>query len=277
MRFDINDIKNLKNINKEKLDEITAMIQQETERYLEDRERLKERARQNPDQARKENIAVVITILAFIGFIVLLTVCMATRPILCMSCFGVLIAIFTTMAIVQHGISWESWYVALFPVIGVVLTALPIIEVVHQKNTGETIFTKRFIITVMTIIFTVVGLIMIIEPIAKRLAIKKICTHPVMATCIFLKVKEIHDENGRSILFAPKWEYSLGGKAYEYQEKEYSNISVPNIGERRELMINPDDPEQAYRKNPGTMALFIGGGLACLAFSAIMIYFEFIR
>lgn len=260
----------------EKLREITETIQKEAERFREDRERIKQKQRENPDQARKENAAVAIVILTFIGLIVLLTVFMATRPILCMSVFGVMITIFTSMAIKQHGIDRNTWFVPLFPVVGVVLTALPIIEVIHQNKTGETIFTKRFIIVIMTIIFTFAGLVMIIEPIIKRISNKKIYTHPVNATCIFIETKIYRDEHGKSILFAPRWEYTVGNKSYEYQETEYSNIDVPKIGEPRQILINPDAPDQAYRVNSGTMALFIVGGLMCLAFSYIMVYFEFI-
>lgn len=260
----------------ESLKEINEKIQKEAKRYLEDRQRIKQEMKNNPQQARKETAAVLICIFTFIGLIVLLTVFMMTEPILCMSCFGVILAVFSIMAIVQHGLNWNSWFVPLFPVVGAVLTALPIIDVIHRNSTGETIFTKRFIIVIMTIIFTFAGLVMIVVPIIKRHVNKKIYTQPIMAVCIFIKTEIMRDKDGTKILFAPKWEYTVGGKIYEYQETEYSNIDVPKIGEERQIFINPDDPDQAYRLNPGALALLICGGLMCIAFSCIMIYFEFI-
>lgn len=256
--------------------EITETLKKEAERYREDRERIKQKQKEDPAGTRKENIAVIVCILSFIGFIALITVCMITEPILCMSCFGVVLTVFTVMSIVQHGLSWESWFVPLFPVVGAVLTALPIIDVVQRYNTGYTIFTKRFLIVIMSIAFTFAGLVMIIVPLIKQHVNKKIYTHPVMATCIFIKTKLMHDKDGYSILYAPRWEYTVGKKTYEFQEREYSNISVPNIGEEREILINPDAPDQAYRVSPGAQALFLVGGIMCLAMTYIMIYFEFI-
>lgn len=261
--------------NKETIKEVSEIIQEEAQRFVEDRERLKEAERnRDPKEKRKESITIIFFILLFTGVIFSLAIFANTKPILCAPVFGVLFLVFGSMAVKQHKLSFENLYLLIFPLVGLALIVIPIMEMQHVKNTGETMFTKRVLVYFMGSVFCFVGTLFVVTTPLKNHFMMKKCSEPVIARCTFLKERVFYEDGKRKVIYAPKWEYTIRGKVYEYQEEEYSNIDLPRLDEERLIYVNPEALEQAYRRSPKSMIFFICMGLFCIAGGLAFFYAE---
>lgn len=112
------------------------------------------------------------------------------------------------------------------------------------------------------VILIIVGVVLVLMPSVKRIIMQKKCSERVMATCVSLDRNVTTEDGQTSTTYAPKWEYSFNGRVYHHQEKLYTNIGVPDVGKEYEIFINPDDPEQIYRKDLATsVSGFVFGGV----------------
>lgn len=188
---------------------------------------------------------------------------------LAIACMGLLFFVVGIIAVVSMKITWDSYYVLAFPLVGFFMTAFPIADIIKKKMGGETLFTDGFMLGMVSVIFTAAGALMIVMPFVKRHFMLKKCTEVVMARCIYLDSHISRDDHGSTRVYAPKWEYYFGGMVYQHQESTYSNVGVPRLGDEREIYVDPYDPNTIYRKDRsisilvliiGAVFLFVGIG-----------------
>lgn len=220
----------------------------------------------------KGTIAGIAVVIFFIAVVIGMIHFSKTDPPLCVACLGSLLLVFGLIALTQVKIDWDTWLVIIFPIVGLALTVLPIIDSVHKSRTGETIFTDRNICGMIAVVFFIAGVLMLIMPFVKRSCKLRVCTMTVTAKCASLDSRVAHSKRGgRHYVYAPKWEYTVDGKVYEHQEKQYSNRGVPVVGSEYEILVNPDDPNDIYRHDHAGLKfiLFLG---AAFAVSGIVIF-----
>lgn len=155
-----------------------------------------------------------------------------------------------------------------------------------DKKLGSWVVIVYFVLAIALLIFArsdnnlglgaciaLMGVAATVHPIVKRNVMLKRCTETVTAVCIGLDEKISHShEHGRTVLYAPKWEYSFGGRVYQHQETLHSNIGVPKIGSEYELYINPDDPDEIYRKDKKGNAFQYLFGIVFVVFGVLAMF-----
>lgn len=217
-------------------------------------------------------IAGIAVVVFFIAAVIAMIHFSKTDPPLCAACLGSIFLVFGLVGLSQTKINWDNWLVILFPIAGLALTVLPIIDRVHKNSTGETIFTDKNILGMISAVFFIAGVLMLIMPFVKRRCKLKVCTETVTATCASLDSRVVHSKHGvRHYTYAPKWEYTVGGKAYKHQENQYSNRGVPVVGEEYEILVNPYDPNEIYRHDPSGLRFMLIMG-ACFTVSGVIIF-----
>lgn len=78
---------------------------------------------------------------------------------------------------------------------------------------------------------------------------KKICTQEVQAVCVYVQSRWSKSGNGHSTrIYIPIYEFPYKGNTACIAGNAQHN-TVPVVGERRDLIINPDDPTEFYYKN----------------------------
>ena len=114
--------------------------------------------------------------------------------------------------------------------------------------------------------FAFIGAVLTICSIVETSRKRQRCTVPVRATCVELLEDESYDnESGASTtVYCPVYEYEFSGRLYRCHDKQYSNISVPELYGVYDLLVNPNDPEDFYdpkrAKGSYIVRMVIGGG-----------------
>lgn len=220
-------------------------------------------------------LAGIAVLIFFIADLIAMVVFSKTNPSLCIACLGILFLVFGTLALTQTKITWETWIIIIVPIIGFLLTALPIADLISKNNTGQTIFTQNNIIIMVSAGLFIAGILMIIMPLLKRHFMLKKCTKKVIAKCIDIDSNIVHGNNGTRRVYAPKWEYYINGKFYEHQENTYTNVRVPRVGDEHEIFVNPYDANQIYRDNPYTLIILLLLGIMFTAAGILTFYAGF--
>ncbi len=99
--------------------------------------------------------------------------------------------------------------------------------------------------------FMMIGAVMIVANVVLSNRKKHQCTFPVQATCVELLEKENYDhESGASTtVYCPVYEYVANGVRLRSNDAQYSNVGIPQLNERYEIMIDPEHPEIFYDPN----------------------------
>lgn len=216
-------------------------------------------------------IAGIAVVVFFIADVIAMIWFSKTKPSLTAACLGLLFLVFGLAAVKSIKLSWDNWLFIIFPIVGFLLTALPIFDFIYKKNTGETIFTERYIIFMSAAAFSAAGVLMMIMPLLKRHFMLKKCTETVIAECVYLDSHRTRTGHGYTRVYAPKWKYVLGGTVYEHQENVYSNVHVPAVGDEQEILVDPYEPQRIYRSSKRDLIkTFIIG--AVLVVSGITIF-----
>lgn len=131
-----------------------------------------------------------------------------------------------------------------------------------------------FIILVMFVAFILMAASSSMTPyfyVKKKVKhLKKVCTEPVTAVCTDPNIKDLFDiireeielmplyvnvkKTSRSSMktryvrsfCSPIYELYYGGKTYILCDNNYNNFEIPDEGQERELLINPDNPQEFY-------------------------------
>lgn len=236
---------------------------------------------ESPDPDTPQNnskagcIAGAAVILFFIAELIALAVFSQTNPILCVPCVGLLFLVFGIIALVQTKITWDTYPVIIFPFVGFLMIVLPLADFLSRQRTGETIFTTELISGMVSVVMFLAGVLMIVMPRLKRKAMLNVCTETVLAKCIALDSHISHGKHRSTRVYAPKWEYFIGGTFYEHQENTYTNVNVPKIGDLTEILVNPDDPNQIYRHNPSVLLITTIMGIVCIGMGVLTVYAVF--
>jgi len=129
---------------------------------------------------------------------------------------------------------------------------ISILLAIHNSISFEQqIFMVKILIPLLLMaIFPIIGTIMMINTLLYRKTMLQKCTLKTEGTCIELRMM-IREGIGKGItVYSPIYEYYIDGQKYIYDNYPYSNISVPKIGDKEILYINPDNFNEAYRKHP---------------------------
>lgn len=109
--------------------------------------------------------------------------------------------------------------------------------------------------------FTIVGLFILINTLRGRVRARKNCTVPVVARCVRIsdgsefnrypdepmdadEAQELEIEQSETV--APVFEIDYCGQTIELEPKMYSNICNTQVGEVRNMYVNPADPKKYY-------------------------------
>lgn len=109
--------------------------------------------------------------------------------------------------------------------------------------------------------FAIVGLFIFIKTLRGRARARRNCTVPVVARCVRIsdgsefnrdpdepmdadEAQEHEIEQGDTV--APVFEIDYCGQTIELEPKMYSNICNTQVGEVRNMYVNPADPKEYY-------------------------------
>lgn len=124
-------------------------------------------------------------------------------------------------------------------------------------------------------LFAILGAVMLILNIISSYCMKKVCTEPVSAVCVYLKIKKTYSStNGKSsTYYSPVFEYQYKGNTYCAAESYNGSSSAAlSVGSRYDLCLNPSDPTDFYRKRSkmipliGDMLFIVMGICCCIIF-----------
>ena len=164
---------------------------------------------------------------------------------------------------------------ALFLIIGVILIMMSLFSLL--ANDGMKASVSAYSDVIMLAVFVLVGLGMIIVPLINRSRLKKVCTQPVQAKCIEL----LNPRHGNSFprKRAPLYEFYYNGETRRLMNGVYSSKGYPQIGEVREIFIDPTYLDEYYDPKSSAANLiftcilgtfFMGMGILCF----VLIYFN---
>ena len=111
-------------------------------------------------------------------------------------------------------------------------------------------------------VFALIGFAILCANLVGRLRARKKCSTQVVAKCVRISnaseamVKEGEDvEEGDTLLEAPVFEISYNGQTFELDPHTYTNVCKTQVGEIRNIYINPDDPKEYYDPKEDNMSM----------------------
>lgn len=157
---------------------------------------------------------------------------------------------------------------AIFILIGAGLIIYPLLNIF----TGFVIGNEIIVYSALGM-FVLIGLLLIIIPIAKNLYLKKVCTVVVEAKCTELASSGFYYYDGRCSPYIPVWEYTFDGVTYHEKEPTARNFALPSEGDYCELHVNPDVPTEFYQEASPVNLFFLilGACFAALGILAIVL------
>lgn len=207
-------------------------------------------------------IAGILFLIIFIGGMIGMYVGSKTDLRICLMSLG---AILLSVGIVTavNGIKIKGakkitplTIAAIFILIGAGLIIYPLLNIF----TGFVIGNEIIVYSALGM-FVLIGLLLIIIPIAKNLYLKKVCTVVVEAKCTELASSGFYDYDGRCSPYIPVWEYTFDGVTYHEKEPTARNFALPSEGDYCELHINPDNPKEFYQETSPVKVLYLVLGL----------------
>ena len=207
-------------------------------------------------------IAGILFLIIFIGGMIGMYVGSKTDLRICLMSLG---AILLSVGIVTavNGIKIKGakkitplTIAAIFILIGAGLIIYPLLNIF----TGFVIGNEIIVYSALGM-FVLIGLLLIIIPIAKNLYLKKVCTVVVEAKCTELASSGFYDYDGRCSPYIPVWEYTFDGVTYHEKEPTARNFALPSEGDYCELHVNPDNPKEFYQETSPVKVLYLVLGL----------------
>ena len=229
----------------------------------------------DPAPAKKgSGIASVLFILYFIGTIIAAVVFSQTEPALCIAAVGSLFLVIGVVSLFQNGLSVENFMALVFPVIGLLMTVIPILYV-YGKSHPEAIQIDRNACIRITLMGTaLLGFVIAVMTPLSSLVARNRCSQPVTAKCIFRLFRFARSKRsvgaGRTYrLFNPVWQYEVDGAVYITSEGVYSGENVPEIFDEQTIFYQPGKPYNIVR--PLKVAIFVPVivGVAFVVFSVL--------
>ncbi|WP_294486492.1 hypothetical protein [uncultured Ruminococcus sp.] len=224
--------------------------------------------------------AAFLLIFMFIGGIIGAAVFSQINPPLCISCIGAIFLVIGLVTAVQS----KSGPVFLVALVGLLMTALPIVYVYGKSHPDSFQLTTTMIIRLILVLMTLVGLGLMIFPHVSHSKAMSRCSQTVNAKCIYrtfhTKSSNTHSNmmnssGGRAHsirVYSPVWQYEVGGVIFVTSENVYTNFDVPEIGEIREIRFDPRMPSYIYRPMGGTRLIPTIIGLMFVVLSVITLF-----
>ena len=109
------------------------------------------------------------------------------------------------------------------------------------------------------------GLFMVVSVPVGNAMKKRRCTVEVDAVVIDRVCRRRSRTGQGSPLYHPVYEYRYNGVTYTSEDKKASNIKVPQVGDRMEAYVNPDNPNDVYVVWTGRDIYSVMGGIGLMA------------
>ncbi|MCR5542448.1 MAG: hypothetical protein K6F71_16710 [Ruminococcus sp.] len=198
--------------------------------------------------SKADSIKATIFVIAFIGVMIAMPIFAQTEPLLCMTTFGAVILIFGLINLFQNGVSLESIFNLVIPLIGAVLVVISVMNVYHKSHSDSFYFTQTMMAKIACVGFEIVGAgMMVISPVLHFRKMNE-CTQIITAKCIYRNYNK--NANGRTAAhhhYELWWQYEVNGMIYVTSENTSTNKDVPIVGDLREIRFSPEKPWKIYR------------------------------
>lgn len=156
-------------------------------------------------------------------------------------------------------------------ILGIISTIIGIIQLLNLQDKAFEIlvsiskhFPEMTILDIVGGFLILIGMGIIIIPEIIRIKKEKRCIYVVEGTVV-----DLYRSHQSYRVKYPVYSYTYNGKEYFFQDTG-RNFSLPKVGDKEEIYINPDDPEDAIlrvnyvRVVRNTLGIFyIIGGLLC--------------
>ena len=201
------------------------------------------------EEDKGSGIKSAVFLITFVGAILGAIVFSQIEPLLCVTCIGAVFLVIGTMGALQ-GRFPDNAPMLIVPLIGLLMTVLPVVAL-YGRRTGTTLLTVDTVVTIALGVMILVGVGLVVLPPVIHAARLRRCTCTVPAVCIFrtYRFDRSTDARGRSYtrqIYSPVWQYAQDGVVYVTAEGVYG-ADTPEIGERREILCDPQHPADIYR------------------------------
>lgn len=223
-----------------------------------------------------EKLKSIFIVAVFVGGCIGAIIFHKTEPRATVICIGAVFFIFGLFFLFSQKLSLNNIPILLFPVLGALMIIIPALMLyAENSDTLDSEAIDRLAINCFMSIFILVGVGLIAFPPIIHKNKMKLFTVQIEAVCIHLDTHISRSrKGGRTITYAPTWEYEHNGNMYTYKESTYTNLSVPKMGAVYQLLMNPDKPEELYRpvKSVRILLLIIGLAFAFMGTVAMIMY-----
>lgn len=189
-------------------------------------------------------IAGTIFLVIFFGAIAAILYFKDKNETMCAFIFGVVFFVIGIYITMFGGINKKNFYILIFPIVG---AGIMIFSGGYMwGNEYIKAHIMALIPAAIVSVFILAGIALIAVTFLTNLSNKTRCTESVTAVCINLN--RTYDSDSGSV-YAPVYKYYYGGEEHIVAQDFYTNIDVPKIDSEVELYINPENPEEFYRKS----------------------------
>ncbi|MBQ8967508.1 hypothetical protein [Ruminococcus sp.] len=124
--------------------------------------------------------------------------------------------------------------------------------------------------------FALVGLACIAGPFIRTKLKLRRCTESVRAVCIGLKKKRssTNHHHGVHWVYAPTWQYMIGGHSYVQTESVFSSPPEFAVGDGADIMVNPSNPIDICRGKSSANKAMVFMGILITVLSVIYMIFK---
>lgn len=200
---------------------------------------------------KKNIIAVLILIAFFVGLagVILLCAYEVDGRITCIFAGGL---IFLTGLIITFiiGLNLRTAPILIMLIVGALAAGIPAWFLIAEKYPDK--FPQLTDAQIMNIlaggIMALSGICVMLFPLLSALHKKRFCTEPVTAKCVDITVNKVKLDKRTAYVRCPVWEFDFGGKTYRVEESSFSDHENVELGDTQEILINPIDPKEVYRK-----------------------------
>ena len=196
-------------------------------------------------------VRAVLFILYIIAVMIAMAVFSQTEPMLCVAAAGSLF-LFVGLANLFTGLSVSDLLPKLLvPTVGALMTGIPVYIYYRRRHPDiGPEFTRNTLINIVLIGFGAIGVLLLITTWLDHVLKTSKCSETIEAKCIY-RTYHIHRHDKAiagsytSSVYSPTWQYEVNGVTYVTTENIYSD--APAIGDTRQIMIDPNHPENTYR------------------------------
>lgn len=134
--------------------------------------------------------------------------------------------------------------VCVFPLVGFAVFACALVFQYGNDMQREQLVAQ--IPNVACGVFFIVGVLLFSNLYAEKQRQKK-CTHMLQGLCVDVK-ERVSNSSGRraTVVRCPVFEYVYNGKTYTRDNGFYTNMTAVQIGQYKDVYINPENPKQFY-------------------------------